>query len=149
MTPHEVQRQDFCGVLMRQADIYVRWMGLLTAEFQAIAGPASALGGISGTMKHASEIRMTKLALILGSAGMLALCGGPAARAQNVLGAEQVPANPAEVQQQLERQRHDLDAMNCRGSDCSSRNEAAVETPAIGQRPVDATPPHSASTCAP
>jgi hypothetical protein len=40
------------------------------------------------------------------------------ADAQNVLGAQQAPASPAEVQQQLERTRHDLDAINRRSAEC-------------------------------
>jgi hypothetical protein len=56
------------------------------------------------------------------------------ATAQNVLGAERAPANPAEVQQQLERQRHDLDAMNQRTAKCEQQR-AAEGKPLIGEPP--------------
>jgi hypothetical protein len=48
--------------------------------------------------------------------------------AQNVLGAEMAPTSPAEVQQQLERQRHDLDAMNQRNATCEQQRVTEEKT---------------------
>jgi hypothetical protein len=55
------------------------------------------------------------------------------ADAQNVLGAHQAPASPAEVQQQLERTRHDLDAVNRRSAECELKKEVRGAAKADGQ----------------
>lgn len=68
------------------------------------------------------------------------------ADAQNVLGAQQAPARPAEVQQQLERTRHDLDAINRRSAECDlhkARSAAKADdqpSPPEGQT-MSACPP--------
>lgn len=69
------------------------------------------------------------------------------AAAQNVLGAERAPANPAEVQQQLEKQRHDFDAMNQRNAKCEQRRAADGKT-LIGEPPSQ-TGGSSVTDCAP
>ena len=69
------------------------------------------------------------------------------ASAQNVLGAERTPANPAEVQRQLEKDRRDLDTMNRRDIQCEQERTSDRRTlPGEPPSPSNGTLP---TACAP
>lgn len=77
---------------------------------------------------------MSKRLSVLVAAGASALGLGVPALAQNVMGPHGAAASPAEVQQQMERQRHELDALNRRTSDCDPAKGASVGRPPVGEK---------------
>lgn len=85
---------------------------------------------------------MSKRLSILFAAGATALCLGPPSLAQNMVGPQAAPASPAEVQQQMEKQRQELEALNRRPSDCDPGKGAAAEGPPVMEQGV---PRHPAS----
>lgn len=88
------------------------------------------------------EVLMSKRLLVLVAAGASALGLGVPALAQNVMGPHGAAASPAEVQQQMERQRHELDALNRPASDCDPAKGASVGRLSVGER----GDPNSAAT---